>query len=648
MAPADGDPGRLHPSDPNAPTPSRRSLRACERAAADYARMSDAQSPIAANEAKEPVEPNDPGAPAPAPRRSTVHRSARPGATRRLAAALDQRRNRRSLTVGQKVFGMTAVAAMVLTGAIVAAGTSSAETAYTRAGFSPTGTWAWYNDTSLGRTDSVDQYAQAQIGGLLDSDHNAGFFMRYSSKRSRVLVAVSGTGWKIEPSTGRILTGTFAHNSKGTFRAELEGPTVRLLWDGAVVTTQKIDGSYRGKSVVASVWQSTPTVRMTALEASSLTGSTRTPVQPAATQTSDTQPSATKAHRSESTGDATSTSASASTPGSNPRTSTSSSADTAGRSADTGVASGARQWLSGASGDDMAGGGFDRWRATPAGIAGTWDDSAAAQLELWSICGGQYAHWDKALDLAIGGIYLSKGDSWSAAASGAYNERWRSVLTKTKSCWGSRDPGKLFIRFAHEANLDSSEWRVRSGEEADFAAAFTQFSNVRYEVFPGVKLVYCPNDGSSGGMGDVRTMFPGRDSQGRLTADVYGADSYNMWPHTTTSSQFDEKINSLAGDGAPLGLERHRRLAEQHGVPFIVGEWSNNGDPSDGDGGGESPEYVQDFYHWARAHAGDVNHPRPGQLLYEVHFNLWKQYQFWPQTMQPQTASAYQALPWGH
>jgi hypothetical protein len=536
---------------------------------------------------------------------------------------------------------MTAVAGMVLTGAIVAAGTSSAETIYTRAGFSPKGTWAWYNDTSLGKTKSGDQYAQTQVGGLLDSDHNAGFFMRYSSKRSRVLVAVSGTGWKIEPSIGRVLTGSFAHGSSGTFRAELQGQTVRVLWNGAVVTSQKIDGSYQGRSVVASIWQSSPTVRMTALETSSLSALPRSPVQPTATQ-----PSVTGTRTSASMGEPVSTSASNTTSTSTSGTLTTTSTSTA--ASETDVASGARQWLSGAAGDDMGNGGFDRWRATPAGIAGTWDDaSAAVQQELYSICGGQYSKWDRSLDLAVGGIFLKQGDSWSSAASGAYNDRWRKLFTKMKACWGGRDPGRLYVRFAHEANLDSSDWRVRSGEESDFAAAFTQFSNVRYDVFPGAKLVFCPNDGSSGGMGDVRKMFPGPDAQGRPTADVYGTDSYNMWPHTTSTSQFNKKINSADDDGAPLGIERHRQLAEQHGVPFIIGEWSNNGDSGDADGGGESPEFVRDFYDWAKTHAGDVNHPRAGQLLYEVHFNLWKQYQFWPSTMQPETAAAYQALQWG-
>jgi hypothetical protein len=194
-----------------------------------------------------------------------------------------------------------------------------------------------------------------------------------------------------------------------------------------------------------------------------------------------------------------------------------------------------------------------------------------------------------------------------------------------------------------------NDWYVRGGEEGDFVKALVQFSNLRYQIMPGVKIVLCPNDGTDGGLGglDVRKLWPGTDAQGRQVADVYAVDSYNMWPHTTTAEQFQKKINSVDDDGSPVGIERHRQFAESKGVPFAIGEWSNNGDPGDSDGGGESVEYVRDFYKWARSHAGDVNHPKPGQLLYEVQFNLWNQYQFWPKTMQPRTAEAYKSLPWG-
>jgi hypothetical protein len=193
------------------------------------------------------------------------------------------------------------------------------------------------------------------------------------------------------------------------------------------------------------------------------------------------------------------------------------------------------------------------------------------------------------------------------------------------------------------------KWRVTQGQEKDFVAAITRYSNLRYELLPKAKIVFCPNDGTDGGLGNlnVRAMWPGRDLQGRLVANIYAVDSYNSSPHVTTGRDFTEKINSRQDNGAPLGLERHRQLARQLGVPFAIPEWSNNGDPDDQYGGGESPEYVTQFYRWVAQHSGDMRNPKPGQVLYEIQFNLWRQFAFWPQTIQPRTAAAYRALPWG-
>jgi hypothetical protein len=161
--------------------------------------------------------------------------------------------------------------------------------------------------------------------------------------------------------------------------------------------------------------------------------------------------------------------------------------------------------------------------------------------------------------------------------------------------------------------------------------------------------VLCPNDGTSPELGglDVRKLWPGDDEQGRPVANVYAVDSYNQSPHVTDEGAFTKKIDAEQADGSPLGIERHRRFAESKGVPFAVAEWGNNGDPQAELGGGESPLYVEQFHRWVKAHAGDPASPAPGQVLYEIQFNLWEQFQFWPQTRQPETAAAYRSLPWG-
>jgi len=308
-------------------------------------------------------------------------------------------------------------------------------------------------------------------------------------------------------------------------------------------------------------------------------------------------------------------------------------------------------WLSGASSDESADGRYGRWRGTAIAIGGTWDNGDEQQVAMHTICpGGPWANWDKALDVAIGAIDVKKGETWAAAAKGAYSARWTKNLQRIKQCWGSRDPAKLYIRFAHEMNLAGSTWRVRGGEEASFVKAITLYSTLRYQILPTAKIVLCPNDGSEykqlGGL-DIRKLWPGKDAQGRPVADVYGVDSYNMNPHVNTVADFTKKINGEYSNGMPLGIEKHRQFAASVGAPFAIGEWSNSGDPNNGGGGGESPLYVQQFFAWARSHAGDLAHPAAGQLVYEVQFNLWNQYAFWPKTMQPRTAAAYRALAWG-
>jgi hypothetical protein len=175
------------------------------------------------------------------------------------------------------------------------------------------------------------------------------------------------------------------------------------------------------------------------------------------------------------------------------------------------------------------------------------------------------------------------------------------------------------------------------------------FSDLRYRILPTAKLVFSVNEGTDGSLGglDVRRLWPGADSQGRPVANVFSVDAYNSWPHVTTAAGFTAKINATYPNGAPHGIERYRQLAEKLQVPFVISEWSNNGDRRAPGGGGESELYIRSFNAWARAHAGDVNRPVPGQLLYEIHFNLWTQYEFWPRTIQPRTAAAYRAQTWG-
>lgn len=303
-------------------------------------------------------------------------------------------------------------------------------------------------------------------------------------------------------------------------------------------------------------------------------------------------------------------------------------------------------WWSGSSGSKAYTGAFARWRGEPLTIAGTWDNGNADMVTMKSLC-TEYDQWKKPLDVAIGAIEVTSGETWAKAAKGAYDARWKKSLLKMKQCWGSRDTGLLYIRFAHEPNIKDLRWKVTGGQEADFAKSLVRFSNLRYQILPKAKVVMCMSDGTSYNQNiDLHKVWPGKDAKGRQVVDVYAVDTYNSWVVIDTIQEWNDKLNADQA-GMPLGLEKHRLMAVSWGVPFAVAEWSGNGDPRDEGSGADIPLYYKLMNDWFRAHAGDPENPQPGQLLYEIQFNYEKRFELLPTTVQPKSAKMYRNLVWG-
>lgn len=297
---------------------------------------------------------------------------------------------------------------------------------------------------------------------------------------------------------------------------------------------------------------------------------------------------------------------------------------------------------------------FGTWRGEATGALGGWDDSKDAQQNIWTLDVGVMKNWNGVMDIAVGAIY--SGESWSSAANGAYDARWTTALTKMKQKLGTRDPNLVNIRFAHEMNGNWVQWRVPVGQEADFRAALTRFSNLRYQAFGAAsaapQVVLCANDGTSSGMADPRNLFVGKDASNRQVTDVYCVDSYNSWPHRTNYADIRASQDRVGANGIPIGVNAHRKFAESVGVPFSIGEWGNCGTPNSGcdGGGGESPAYMKAMNDFFRENAGDPANPKPGQVIYELYFDLWSQYTLYSNGSnmnQPQSAAAYRDLVWG-
>ncbi len=286
-----------------------------------------------------------------------------------------------------------------------------------------------------------------------------------------------------------------------------------------------------------------------------------------------------------------------------------------------------RMWLSGGSGAGVASGAFGAWRGSPVPIAGTWADAPVHQVQLYQLrAGGEYAGWNGSLDIAIGAI--GEGESWAAAATGAYDARWAESLTNLRSLRDGR-PGTVYLRFAHEMNGDWYPWAVDAGNHQDFIAAWQRFRTLQQQIFPAAQLVFCVNRESVGSGIDWRRTFPGAAS-----VDVLSVDYYNHWPYVADAQQWTASLDDVDGFGAPKGLQAHLDFARQVGLPLAVSEWSTVASA------GDSAAFITGMHEFFRANAGRG----PGQVLFEIQFSAGGQFSLFGSNQMPSAAAAYRAL----
>ncbi|MGS0685713.1 hypothetical protein ACVBEQ_11320 [Nakamurella sp. GG22] len=264
-------------------------------------------------------------------------------------------------------------------------------------------------------------------------------------------------------------------------------------------------------------------------------------------------------------------------------------------------------WLSGAGGqgDLIANGSFGQWRGDPLDIVTTWSENTADNARnMWQFTAsnGELRTWNGDVDLAIGAIWA--GNSWAQAASGGMDSTWSAVLNTGKRVMtGNRADNTMYIRFAHEMNGNWYSHSVAAGDVANFRLAWIRFYNLKQAIFPQAKLVFGTNGDTSGQSYDWRTLWPGDKY-----VDVYSTDWYsNHWKRSGNSTGI-----KADGYGAPVGLESHRKFAQDHGVPMGISEWGINWNET-----GDAPAYIQQMHDFFVAHAGSG----PGNIRYENVFN---------------------------
>ncbi|WP_299038884.1 malectin domain-containing carbohydrate-binding protein [uncultured Pseudokineococcus sp.] len=287
----------------------------------------------------------------------------------------------------------------------------------------------------------------------------------------------------------------------------------------------------------------------------------------------------------------------------------------------------ARTWVSGSSCAGAADGAFGTWRGRPLELVTTWADDNAAMTNFWTLQpGGEHGAWRGDLDVAVGAF--GAGESWARAATGAYDARWRTSMTKLAELRRS-STGTTYVRFAHEMNGDWYPWKVDAASRADFVTSWKRFRAIQREVLPGAKLVFNVNRESVGSGVDWRTTFPGA-----AHVDVLGVDYYNQWPAVSTHAEWDAAVLQRDGFGAPKGLQRHLEYARSQGLPLSVSEWSGNASQ------GDSPVFVERMHRFFAENGGTG----PGEVLYESLFNCWGtegDFQLNPTVRLPLSAEAY-------
>jgi hypothetical protein len=309
-------------------------------------------------------------------------------------------------------------------------------------------------------------------------------------------------------------------------------------------------------------------------------------------------------------------------------------------------------WYAGASGIGVPDGGFQDWLGQPVTIAATWaDTSDEVQRNLYSLT-AEYKDWKGGIDIAVGGTVLDSGENYAAAASGAYDERWRAaaaVLARTR-----KDAlGPTFVRPWHESNGTwYQSWTVTRENSADYKKAFARYARILHEALPQVYITWSPNWGDHTGL-PIDMWYPGDDVVDVVAPDYYDDGNSSA---TTNVRAWNQEADDLDGNGNPFGVEAWRRFALTHGKPLAFPEWGLNpaGDGSD------HPEWIKAVNAWMNQHANTASwqlgeaipKAAAGTVLYSTYFNVLHGdnagFTIHGAGANPESSAVFKTLKWGN
>jgi hypothetical protein len=152
---------------------------------------------------------------------------------------------------------------------------------------------------------------------------------------------------------------------------------------------------------------------------------------------------------------------------------------------------------------------------------------------------------------------IPKGASLADAAKGTYNKHYEIAAQKIGA---ARTEATIYIRTGWEFNGNWMKW-ASQGREADFVAAFRNFTDCFRARSDRFAIVWCPNIGQR----DPAPSYPGDDY-----VDVVGLDFYYQpkWdPHGSAEDIWTYMVTR------PFGLQWHLEFSRKHNKPMAFPEW---------------------------------------------------------------------------
>jgi hypothetical protein len=187
------------------------------------------------------------------------------------------------------------------------------------------------------------------------------------------------------------------------------------------------------------------------------------------------------------------------------------------------------------------------------------------------------------------------GGTLARGAAGDYNAQFRT-LAETLVANGQ---GSAVLRLGPEFNGDWHLWTIDVPDGGALYSAYWRQIVTTMRSVPGAhfRFDWCANDGSAwiagGQQLEAASAWPGDAYVDYVGLDVYD-QSWGTW-NADPVARWNEYVNQKNG------LAWHASFAAAHRKPMTFPEWGL-ADRTDGNGGGDTPYFVEQMYAWIGSH----------------------------------------------